>query len=78
MIPVLNEKVRFEIYEDGKVGSVSGRDEDTEVVPLSPVVDVYRRGGGSKGRRERRDRCGSYWDEDVIPLGSAGTWSAFL
>ncbi|MCJ1248637.1 hypothetical protein MMC30_005855 [Trapelia coarctata] len=38
---------------------------DRELPRLSPDVEVVRKGRG-KGER-RRLRCGSYWDEDIVP-----------
>lgn len=46
-------KDQFDIYEE------EGVDESVE---LSPTVEKYR-----KGRRPKRERCVSYWDDDVIP-----------
>ena len=42
------------------------------MVQLSPDVECYR-----KGRGPRRDRCGSYWDMDVIRMGRLGMWLPF-
>ncbi|KAL8657855.1 MAG: hypothetical protein Q9226_001516 [Calogaya cf. arnoldii] len=43
---------QFEIYED---------ECSDELVELSPTVEKYR-----KGRRPKRERCVSYWDDDVL------------
>ncbi|CAL8576149.1 hypothetical protein XPA_002042 [Xanthoria parietina] len=51
--PAGPSKDRFEIYEE---------EYSDESVQLSPTVEKYR-----KGRRPRRERCVSYWDDDVIP-----------
>ncbi|KAI4282512.1 MAG: hypothetical protein L6R38_002856 [Xanthoria sp. 2 TBL-2021] len=44
---------QFDIYED---------ECSDELVELSPTVEKYR-----KGRRPKRERCVSYWDDDVLP-----------
>ncbi|KAI4264455.1 MAG: hypothetical protein L6R42_000447 [Xanthoria sp. 1 TBL-2021] len=44
---------QFDIYED---------ECSHELVELSPTVEKYR-----KGRRPKRERCVSYWDDDVLP-----------
>ncbi|KAL8695557.1 MAG: hypothetical protein Q9224_003357 [Gallowayella concinna] len=43
----------FDIYED---------ESSEEMVNLSPIVEKYR-----KGRGPKRERCVSYWDEDILP-----------
>ncbi|KAL8776548.1 MAG: hypothetical protein Q9194_003076 [Teloschistes cf. exilis] len=42
----------FEIYEDSS---------SDDLAELSPVVEQHR-----KSNRPRRDRCASYWDEDIL------------
>ena len=43
-------------------------DETAEpVVELSPEVETFRKG---KGRRAKRERCASYWDEDILGRGT--------
>ncbi|KAL8862275.1 MAG: hypothetical protein Q9178_001284 [Gyalolechia marmorata] len=52
----------FDIHED----------EFSEgIVELSPTVEKYR-----KGRRPKRERCVSYWDEDIHPRSSGKTGSS--
>ena len=43
----------FEIYDDGSTDRLAD---------LSPSVKLFR-----KGHRPKRDRCTSYWDEDILP-----------
>ncbi|KAL8972502.1 MAG: hypothetical protein Q9183_000513 [Haloplaca sp. 2 TL-2023] len=43
----------FEIYDDGSTDRLTN---------LSPSVELFR-----KGHRPKRDRCTSYWDEDILP-----------
>ncbi|KAL9576583.1 MAG: hypothetical protein Q9212_006978 [Teloschistes hypoglaucus] len=43
----------FDIYEDNE--------SSDDLAELSPRVEQYR-----KGHRPRRDRCASYWDEDIL------------
>ncbi|KAL8925586.1 MAG: hypothetical protein Q9172_002156 [Xanthocarpia lactea] len=64
-----------------KSGSLAGpdnwefdihEDESSEgLVELSPSVEKYR-----KGRRPKRERCVSYWDEDIHPRSSGKTGSS--
>ncbi|KAL8874014.1 MAG: hypothetical protein Q9174_000610 [Haloplaca sp. 1 TL-2023] len=46
-------KLNFVIYDDGSTDPLAD---------VSPAVEQFR-----KGRRPKRDRCTSYWDEDVLP-----------
>ena len=39
---------------------------------LSPEVEVWRKGKG-KGIGRKRERCVSYWDEDILGRGTGGT-----
>ncbi|KAL9015001.1 MAG: hypothetical protein Q9173_000356 [Seirophora scorigena] len=57
--PPTGQDGSFEIYED---------ETCEEVVELSPSVQQYRRGRGPK-----RERCMSYWDNDIVPNAIAGT-----
>ncbi|KAI4088034.1 MAG: hypothetical protein LQ344_006349 [Seirophora lacunosa] len=57
--PPVGQDGSFEIYED---------ETCEEVVELSPSVQQYRRGRGPK-----RERCMSYWDNDIVPNAIAGT-----
>ncbi|KAL8784530.1 MAG: hypothetical protein Q9213_003878 [Squamulea squamosa] len=51
------DHLQFDVFED---------ESSDELVELSPMVEKYR-----KGSRPKRDRCVSYWDDDVLPgLGS--------
>ncbi|KAG7007680.1 hypothetical protein G7Y79_00008g023180 [Physcia stellaris] len=59
-IPILESRPTFTIYEDEHGG------EDT--VRLSPGVETYRKGKGTK-----RERCVSYWDEDILGRGTAAS-----
>ncbi|KAI4248393.1 MAG: hypothetical protein L6R40_000952 [Gallowayella cf. fulva] len=44
---------QFDIYEDEPLDAIA---------ELSPAVEKYR-----KGRGPRRERCVSYWDDDILP-----------
>lgn len=57
--PPIGQDGSFEIYED---------ETCEEVLELSPSVQQYRRGRGPK-----RERCMSYWDNDIVPSAIAGT-----
>ena len=57
VVEFLTEETRDGSDED----SVEDRDNGAEVLPLSPEVERYR-----KGRGPRRERCTSYWDEDIV------------
>ena len=52
----------FDIHED---------DSSEGLVELSPTVEKYR-----KGRRPKRERCVSYWDEDIHPRSSGKNGSS--
>lgn len=45
--------------------------EDDDVAQLSPGVERHR-----KGRGPKRERCVSYWDEDVIGRGTCSVSAA--
>ncbi|KAL8772072.1 MAG: hypothetical protein Q9209_002738 [Squamulea sp. 1 TL-2023] len=52
-LPAGPDHQQFDIFEE---------ESSDELVELSPTVEKYR-----KGRRPKRDRCVSYWDDDVLP-----------
>ena len=66
MLPVGDDGVGVTVCEDDERDGDRGG-EEVEMVQLSPDVQCYR-----KGRGPRRDRCGSYWDRDVIKMGKLG------
>ena len=50
----------------GKDFTIHGAQLAEALAQLSPDVERHR-----KGRGPRRERCMSYWDEDILPLGSS-------
>ena len=76
-VPILDSKPTFTVHEDEnttppytqvnteEIGERAGG--PMEMVQLSPVVEVRRKGRG----RAKRDRCASYLDEDIIGRGDA-------